>query len=360
MNKYALSLLLLPIILSVATASFARTFKQALPGYTFSFPRDHASHGDYKTEWWYYTGHLQSKSGKKYGYELTFFRQGMEEGQQKPRNAYLAHFAISDQNTNQFHVFERLSRSGLPTGEARSDLFYVANQGWSAESLGDQFLLRAESEGYAIHLLLSPAKPPVVHGKNGVSQKASGKGCASHYYSMTRLKTKGTLFIDSQAEPVEGISWMDHEFGSNQLTDEQVGWDWFSIQLDDNSEIMLYIMRRRDGTIDNNSSGTLINSDGSSIHLNYSDFTISSKSTWISPHSQGKYPMGWQVKIPKCKIDLSIEPAFKDQELITTRSTDVTYWEGSSQVSGSKNGNPTRGQSYVEMTGYAAAFKKKI
>ncbi len=358
-------LLLCATALILAPAGMARSFKQALPGYVYKFPRDHAAHEDFKTEWWYYTGHLNTESGKKFGYELTFFRHGLEHesnaDKKLPRNVYLAHFALTDETNGRFRYFEKMSRSGLPVASASSNVFSVRNQGWSAEQLGDNYVLKAESEGIAISLLLKSMKPPVVHGKDGVSQKASCKGCASHYYSMTRLDTRGLITIDGTSERVtSGLSWMDHEFGSNQLTEEQVGWDWYSIQLDNNTELMLYVMRRRDGSLDKNSSGTVISTDGSIKHLALSDFTIKSKSTWKSPNSRGVYPMGWTIEIPSLRTNLRLNPVSLDQELLTKRSTGVTYWEGSANVTGDMAGQAVNGRSYVEMTGYAEAFKKDI
>lgn len=347
------------------THAETKGYRQALPGYKYQFPRDHGSHEDFKTEWWYYTGHMQTDSNKKYGYELTFFRHGIEHDSslknKQARNVYLAHFALTDESAGKFQYFEKMSRSGLPVAGAETDVLAVHNQGWTVEQFGDKFVLRADGDGSGIRLMLSAAKPPVVHGKDGVSQKASCKGCASHYYSMTRLKTEGTVIVGGKREKIKsGWSWMDHEFGSNQLTEEQIGWDWYSIQLDNNTELMLYVMRRRDGSIDKNSSGTIVGADGSSIHLTRDQFRIQSASKWASPRSKGVYPMDWSVDIPTQNIKLTIKATSQDQELMTKRSTGVTYWEGSANVSGAVAGKPVKGQGYVEMTGYSEIFKKKI
>ena len=343
----------------------AKGYRQALPGYKYQFPRDHGSHEDFKTEWWYYTGHMLTENNKKYGYELTFFRHGIEHDSSvksnKNRNVYLAHFALTDESAGKFQYFEKMSRSGLPVAGAETDVLAVNNQGWTVEQIGDRFILHADGDNCGIRLMLSAAKPPVIHGKDGVSQKASCKGCASHYYSMTRLKTEGSVLNGGKREQIKsGWSWMDHEFGSNQLTDEQIGWDWYSIQLDNNSELMLYVMRRRDGSIDKNSSGTIIGANGSATHLTRDQFQIKSSSKWTSPRSKGVYPMNWSVDIPSQKIKLSLQPTSMDQELMTKRSTGVTYWEGSANVSGDFAGKPVKGQGYVEMTGYAEIFKKAI
>ncbi len=174
------------------------------------------------------------------------------------------------------------------------------------------------------------------------------------------MDTKGLLFIDGKEKRVSGTSWMDHEFGSNQLTDEQIGWDWYSLQLSDNTELMLYMMRKRDGTIDKNSSGTIIDADGKTEHLSLSQFKIRSKSKWLSPLSKGNYPMNWEIEIPEKQIKLQVNADFDSQELVTKRSTDVTYWEGASSITGTKMGKPITGEGYVEMTGYSESFKKKI
>ncbi|MDZ4834306.1 MAG: lipocalin-like domain-containing protein [Candidatus Melainabacteria bacterium] len=367
-NQALLLLLLVVAFINLwiaPTLAETKGYRQALPGYKYQFPRDHGSHEDFKTEWWYYTGHMQTESNKKYGYELTFFRHGIEHDSslknKQARNVYLAHFALTDESAGKFQYFEKMSRSGLPVAGAESDVLAVHNQGWTVEQFGDKFVLRADGDGSGIRLMLSAAKPPVIHGKDGVSQKASCKGCASHYYSMTRLKTEGTVIIAGKREKIKsGWSWMDHEFGSNQLTEEQIGWDWYSIQLDNNTELMLYVMRRRDGSIDKNSSGTIIGADGSSTHLTRDQFQIKSASKWASPRSKGVYPMDWSVDIPTQNIKLTIKATSQDQELMTKRSTGVTYWEGSAKVSGAVAGKPVKGQGYVEMTGYSEIFKKKI
>jgi predicted secreted hydrolase len=353
----------LGLLLLLVPFALGFQYKPALSGYSYQFPQDHASHDNYKTEWWYYTGHLQTKAGKRYGYELTFFRIGNDPSIRtdntsawNTNNLYATHFALSDENQKSFFYSEKLNRAGLNLAGARSDVYYVWNELWLAELLGNQMVLRANSPDgkQELHLLLSSEKPPVIHGKGGISQKASCVGCASHYYSLTRLKTDGILLIDGKAEPVTGLSWMDHEFGSNQLSREQTGWDWFSVQLNDNTELMLYLLRHEDGTIDPNSSGTWINAQGQSRHLNLSDFKVTeSGKKWTSPTSKGTYPMGWKIEVPSEKLDLTVTPSFENQELYTSGSTKVAYWEGSSYVSGNRAGKTLQGNAYVEMTGYA-------
>lgn len=358
------SFLLILYIYSIQSAC-AREFKQALPGYLFSFPRDHAAHEDFKTEWWYFTGHLTSQSNERFGYELTFFRTATENQQyipQSPRNIYLAHFAVTDCSKNKFFSAEKMSRKGISIADARSDICFVYEQLWSLEQLGDRFVIRADMPEYGIHLQMRSQKVPTIHGVDGVSQKASCKGCASHYYSMTRLETNGIVLKDGHAVPVRGTSWMDHEFGSNQLTKEQVGWDWFSVQLENDYELMLYLMRRSDGTLDANSSGTLVSPNGTVQHLKFGEFSVKSTDSWRSSRTGAKYPMGWKIALafPSHNIALTIAPVMREQELFNNQSTGIAYWEGACDVSGNFNRKPVSGRAYVELTGYAQPIQNSL
>ncbi len=225
--------------------------------------------------------------------------------------------------------------------------------------MSDHFL-KAGDKDFGIELMLKQEKNPVIHGQNGISQKAEGEGYASHYYSISRLKTEGRLFSKGKEIPVHGISWMDHEFGSNQLREFQVGWDWFSIQLDNRMDLMFYQIRHRDGKMDPCSSGTVIYPDGSQQQLSLKEFQIEALEKWKSQKSGGTYPAKWSVKVPNHRIELILAPTVRDQELITKESTRVTYWEGSVKVEGRYQGNPIKGMGYVELTGYARSFSKGI
>lgn len=348
-----------------ATAADTKGWRLALPGYKFQFPADHAGHKAFKTEWWYYTGHLTAKDGRKFGYELTFFRFGVDL-KEVPKSAWAltevhsAHFAVTDEKNNRFWFDERMNRPALNVASVDEKRLHVVNGDWSAKMEGTTQHLQAAGPEYSIDLKLSSAKPPVVHGTNGVSQKADCKGCASHYYSMTRMDTTGTITVGDQRIPVTGLTWMDHEFGSNQLTAEQIGWDWYSVQLDNNTELMFYVMRRKGGGFDKNSSGTIVYPDGSTKHLALADYRITALGKWQSPNSQATYPIGWKVDVPSIDCSITIEPVMPQQELVTSRSTEVTYWEGSCRVKGTQKGKPVKGDAYVEMTGYAGDFTKRI
>src|SRR5512136_1929537 len=281
-------------------ACSAAAYRQALPGYAFSFPRDHYAHGDFRTEWWYYTGHLRAKSGPEYGYQVTFFRSGLAEARNSPsrwaaKNLYLAHFAISDIPRKDFRYFQRINRAGLGQAGASETEFRVWVGDWEVGGDGTRQRLRAKDGEFAVDLNLSSQKPPVIHGANGVSRKGEGRGHASHYYSLTRVKTDGTLVVRGKTLEVTGLSWMDHEFGSTDLNPDQVGWDWFSLQFEDRTELMLYIIRNADGRPDPYSAGTWVEGDGRVVRLKQPDFMIDVLDRWVSPRTKGTYPMKWRL-----------------------------------------------------------------
>jgi len=350
------------IVTSLLTVFFAAsgfTYQLALPGRKLSFPADHYSHPDFKTEWWYYTGHLETDRGKRVGYQVTFFRFGVRDRQQDLKAAplftdlYMAHFALSDVVGKKFLFRERINRGISDKAGAATNRYLVWNEDWKVEGDVSQHAIQVKERGTELRLGLKSLKAPVLHGQNGLSQKGEGEGRASYYYSLTRMQTEGELTINGKKEKVHGLSWMDHEFGSNQLTEAQIGWDWFSIQLDNQTELMLYLMRRKDGSIDPYSSGTLVDAKGKAIHLALKDYHVEVLDRWKSPKSGANYPMKWKVLVPAEGIELEITPAFPEQELITNRSTRVTYWEGAVQIRGKARGQFVNGNGYVEMTGYA-------
>lgn len=370
--------------------------KRALPGYVWSFPRDHGAHNDYATEWWYYTGHLDAQDGRTFGFELTFFRTRVareeEDAADESNDAasdastndasnatsaraadsafaveqmHWAHFAISDLGAKKFHFDERLNRGGVGVAGAREDMLNAWNGKWSVEALGDIHHLRAELRGddgveRAIRLALVPRKPLALHGDNGYSQKAGEVGNASMYYSFTNLDVQGTLYLDDQPLAVTGDAWMDHEFGTSQLADDQVGWDWFALNLDDGSELMLYGLRHADGAFGAWSGGTFVAKDGATTRLKRDDFAIAGDGTWTSPHTKGIYPQGWTLTVKPLALKLDVAANLADQELRTKLAGEVDYWEGSVAVSGTRDGAPVKGRGYVELVGYSRPFDGEI
>jgi predicted secreted hydrolase len=355
-----------------ATSPPAETngFRVAKPGYGYEFPRDHGSHDQFRTEWWYYTGHVASKNGRRFGFQLTFFRRAvaLDQMQTLPSRwtigqLYLAHFAVSDLEGKQFRYAEKISREGLGKAGADADRLHVWTDRWLAEAVKEEpsaHHLAAEQNGVAIDFTLRQLKPPVIHGQAGISRKGEQIGQASHYYSLTRLGTEGRLTIDGESFHVTGTSWMDHEFGSADLGEDLVGWDWFSLQLQDGNDIMIYQLRRADGSLDPASSGTLVYPDGGAESLSRDDITVTVVSHWTSPASSARYPAKWNVAVPRLQLDVQVIPLMASQELATRRSTQVTYWEGAVQISGTTRGRAVTGQGYVELTGYAERFSERL
>ena len=349
----------------IASPAEAGEFRKALPGYTFVFPRDHYSHDEFRTEWWYYTGHLQAENGEEYGYQLTFFRSGLAEAQTNPsrwavRNLYLAHFAVSDISRKSFRYFERVGRGAVGQAGASEKEFRVWIGNWGVTGDGMRQRLTAKEGDFTLNLVLASQKPPVIHGKNGISRKGEGRGHASHYYSLTRVRAEGTLNVRGKELKVTGLTWMDHEFGSTQLSPTQVGWDWFGLQFDDGTELMLCVIRRADGSTDPYSAATWVDADGKSVGLARKDFNVRALARWQSPRTKGSYPSRWRVHVPPLDLEATITPAFPDQELDTAQSTQVIYWEGAVSAEGKRRGRQATASGYAEMTGYAGPFKKKL
>ncbi|HEU4685754.1 MAG TPA: lipocalin-like domain-containing protein [Nitrospira sp.] len=354
---------------SASGSNKADEFLIAREGYRYDFPRDHGAHEGFRTEWWYYTGHLSTKDGRRLGYQLTFFRRGFAPAdvQTLPSRwsvtqLYLAHFAVSDLSKGQFHYAEKVSRAGLGKAGADAARLDVWIDDWSARAPADsaRHSLRANDGTIAIALDLRPEKPPVAHGLRGVSLKGTAPGQASHYYSLTRLTTSGSVSIGAESLEVAGTSWMDHEFGSADLGEDLLGWDWFSVQLEDKTELMLYRLRRRDGTTSPVSSGTFVDRDGRAHHLSLDTFTLDPVTYWTSPTSHARYPQRWRLTVPSRELSLEIAPLLAEQELSTGRSTQVTYWEGAIAVSGTEKGRSIKGEGYMELTGYAEPFKERL
>jgi predicted secreted hydrolase len=327
-------------------------FERATEPRPFEFPRDHGPHQDFQTEWWYYTGNLESSDGRRWGYQLTFFRRGLARNPPErvsrwaTNDVYMAHFALTDVAGRRFYANDHFARGGeMNLAGATAEPFRVFIQNWEARGTGEAPTLRAAADGVAIDLNLRSLKLPALQGESGLSPKSHEVGNASYYYSLTRMVTDGTLTVDGEAIPVKGLSWMDHEWSTSALGGEQVGWDWFALQLEDGRDIMWAQLRREDGSIDM-SFGSIIAQDGTLTPLDRSDGELVSLDTWTSPHTGVRYPSRWQLSIPAAKLELIVTPRLADQEL---RLGVLAYWEGAVSVEGS-----VAGQGYMELTGYGA------
>jgi predicted secreted hydrolase len=329
------------------------------------FPRDHGPHPGFRTEWWYWTGNLKSETGRRFGFQLTFFRHqltpfgGTSAWPDPPsawrsRQIYLGHAALSDMAGKRHFQTERAVRQALGLGGwvrwGPDITLFLRN--WYAVILPDAHRLHAEGDAFDFTLEMKPVKGPVRHGIDGYSRKGATPERASCYYSFSRLETTGTVTVGGKSFEVEGESWMDHEFSTAPLEPGTLGWDWFSIQLADKTEIMIYLLRQKDGELSPASSGTYIDASGALRHLERGYFQVVAKESWKSPRSGAVYPQRWSISIPLLGIDLELSANLADQEMRTAGTTGVTYWEGSVAVKGTKGSTPVEGHGYVEMTGY--------
>jgi len=321
-------------VLAVLVAAFV-----AVTPWEFEFPRDHGTHEDFATEWWYTTGHLRTDDGKRFGFEVTFFRVAISNAPKETnwdlRHLALAHFAITDIDGKQFRYYEKLNRATKFTANAAAGYLDVFNEGWRMTTTRDGSWRLAAAVGKdAIDLTLITRKPPAIHTEH----------TTSNYYSLSRLEASGTI----NGHRANGEAWFDHEFGSRAMRETNRGWDWYSVQLDNESELMLYVLHGVE------TAGSLITSDGHVIPIRADQIQVRHARTWHSKKSEANYPMQWSIAIPTLRIALTLDPVLDDQELVTGGGpTHVTYWEGAVNVQGSYDGVVVRGEGYVEMTGYA-------
>jgi predicted secreted hydrolase len=352
--------------LALGLASLAGGWQPAMPGWGYDFPRDHHSHEMFRTEWWYFTGNLTGSGGRRFGYELTFFRQGIRPPNERTGTTSrfivddlkFAHFTVTDETGKNFLFFDKASRGSF--GDAGFDegkkLAWI--DGWTLGMNADgSFDLSAKAPEAQIQLHLAPQKPPVIHGTDGISRKAKGEGHASHYYSITRLATTGSVQAGRQTYGVTGESWFDHEWATNQLAPGQAGWNWISAQFDDQTELMLYEMRLTNGGIDPVSSGTFVRPDGSSIPLTSADFKMTPTAFWRSAATKANYPIAWRIEVPKVQLDFVIRPILSNQELVFTP---LIYWEGAFEIVDTRSRQSSHGHGYLELTGYVGQLGEML
>jgi predicted secreted hydrolase len=362
----ALAFALAALALALTSGTSAQpAWRDATAGYRFEFPRDHASHPDHQLEWWYYTGNVATASGRRLGFQVTFFRIGVDPVPANPsrwavRDLHMAHLAVSDPDGRRYRFDERLNRGGPGLSGAATDRYRVWNDDWSAGlDAAGRHVLSARTREVGLDLVLEAGKPPAINGVNGISQKGARPGNASHYYSLTRMPTRGTLTIAGERFDVTGESWMDHEFGTSFLEPEQQGWDWLSLQLDDGRELMLYQLRRGDGSRDPRSSGTVVDRDGSTTHLAAGDFALAPTGQTFRAPSGATYPVRWTVRVPGQDLVLDVTTPLDNQEL-STAGAGISYWEGAIDITGTGRGQAIRGRGYLEMTGYKGSLGRVL
>lgn len=348
--------------ITLAPTTNQLTWERAVESQEFTFPADHGPHPGYQTEWWYYTGNLEAASGRRFAYQLTFFRRGLApresglDSQLAMQSLYFAHFAITDVEAGDHEEWERFARGAGGLAGGQSEPFRVWLEDWSAEALdqrGEIVHLKAHTEDVAIDLELRAGKPVVLHGEAGLSPKSEERGNASYYLSFTRMQTSGALDIGGQEYQVDGLSWFDHEWSTSALGEGAEGWDWFSLQMDDDSELMLFQIRNQDGTLEPVSSGTFVRSDGSWETLTLEHFEIESLGRWTSDESGIEYPSGWRIVAPDLGFDLIVEPLLLDQEV----NLSFVYWEGAVEIAGQVEGRAVEGYGFVELTGYGESMQ---
>lgn len=334
------------LLISLHAQTTTDGFALPQPNRVFTFPRDHGCHPEFRTEWWYITGHLDGKDGHRFGFQVTFFRQSSASKGQ----LYLAHCALLDAKTGKFLHEERLNREGWDAA-ASTETLNVRNGNWSLimganEEMALAATVRAD---IALRLTLQPSKPLVFFGKDGVSRKGTSAQAASHYLTFPLIECRGDVAIGDGKHEVTGQAWMDHEISSSQLDEGQVGWDWASLQLHDGREIMVYRMRRTDGSSD--PAGTTlawIDKGGTVTHLSASQFTWTATRTWTSPKTKAVYPVGARIAAQEQTFEL--RPLHEAQEL-GGEISGLPYWEGACDVLDAQG--KVIGRAFLELAGYA-------
>ena len=344
--------------LTNALGGNAEGYARATEQREFRFPADHGPHPDFRTEWWYFTGNVEDRSGRHYGFQLTLFRNALSpqpvkgRSRWRTRQVYMAHFAITDVAGERFSARERFARASLGLAGARATPFRVWIEDWEIAGSADNdpfpMTLHAGDENNRIEIVLTAKKPLVLQGDAGLSRKSEASGNASYYYSYSRLSATGHITVDGDIRRIEGNAWMDREWSTSALAPDQSGWDWFALQLDNRYDLMLYRLRRKDGSTDPASAGSLVRPQGGKVALQEEDFEITVTRYWESPEG-GRYPAGWRLRLPRQGLQLRVEPYLADQEL----DLSVRYWEGAVRVTGEHQGQPVAGHGYVELTGYA-------
>jgi predicted secreted hydrolase len=346
-------------------------YELALLPDNIEFPRDLGEHPGYQTEWWYYTGIVATENGRQFGYQFTIFRRALtplsefeetldnlaESSEWRTNQLYLAHFTISDIANSDFYKAERFSRGSLGLAGAQSIPYRVWLEDWQVYETGPESVrITAQTDEMALDVTLRQTIPPVLHGDGGLSQKGPERGNASYYYSIVQQATEGTVTVQGEQFAVTGLSWKDHEYSTSVLSPGAIGWDWFSLQFDNGTALMLFQIRNEDGSVEPFSSGSFIDADGSVTPLSHEQWQLTVLDTWTSPQSGATYPAGWRLTIPELGLDLTGQPLMANQELTVS----TVYWEGAVAFEGMVGESAVRAQGYVEMTGYAGSMEGRL
>jgi predicted secreted hydrolase len=352
--------LFLVLVAALTTAVFIfrqptpSQFRRATPDRPVSLPGDQAAHFDVQSEWWYYTGFLTGEDQQQYGFELVFFKVYVPpevrianvlplEWVSNP--LYFAHFAISDEAGQKHVFFERADFPKFWDAGASAAQYQVHNGDWRAWGDLSEHHLRAAGGPYRLSLDLASTKPPALHGAGGSGVIDMGQAGTSYYYSEPDLSGAGLLYVNGVRQIVLATAWMDHQWGSWGIHSGYQGWDWFSLRLDDNNQVMLFDFRNEDGSIQPESRGTWIDAAGTTRHLALADYAVEVLEHWTSPDTGASYPVQWHVTVPGQELDVTVAATFPQQEMPIELGP--IYWEGTVTVTGTVNG-----VGFVEMTGY--------
>jgi predicted secreted hydrolase len=332
-------------------------FARATTPREFRFPRDHGAHEEFATEWWYFTGNVYSPSNRHFGFELTFFRYALSaepverESAWASNQVWLAHFAITDTARRNFYADERLGRGVARIAGSRKDRLDVHVRDWWARQADDSATITLDAGTDTLHLRLdlTEAAPITANGAGGLDPKGSAPGNASYYYSIPRLDAVGTIRLPDET-PIEvtGTAWLDREWATSSLDPGVEGWDWFGLQLDDGTNLMLYRLRDSSGAMTPFSTGTIVRADGETETIEPESIEYRVTRRWRSSATGVTYPVAWDISIPRYELDLSVETRLDDQEI----RLGLRYWEGAVKVRGDSAGRSVEGVGYLELAGY--------
>lgn len=354
--RAALMGLMLGCIDASGSAHAAATYAVVTPDRAVELPRDYGAHPDFRTEWWYVTGWLQTNAGETLGFQVTFFRTKPDftEGnpsQFTPRQLIIGHAAISDPKHGKLWKDQRIARAALGLAGAPTGKTHVWLDRWSLQRVGDRYVTAIETDEFSLDLTLDVTQPPMLNGRGGYSQKGPASASASYYYSLPHLEVGGRIKRQGVSSTVRGSAWLDHEWSSAYLDDDAIGWDWLGINLDDGGALMLFRIRDGNGA-QRWGGGTWRRPDGTQRVFGPDEVEFTPLAQWTSPRTAIRYPLRWRVRAADLVIE--IDPLMNDQESDSRLSTGAIYWEGA--VIAKRDGGRL-GRGYLELTGYGERLR---
>jgi len=356
-RRSAHALLALVLVVSAALSAAAAEFPAVAPGYSIELPRDEGSHPQFRTEWWYLTGWLETASGESLGFQITFFRNRPGVDEDNPsrfvaRQVLFAHAAVSDPQRGSLLRGEKSARAGFGLAEAAEGSLAVKIDDWSLRKESERYLAVAATSEFALELECIGTQPPLLNGKHGFSQKSPQPQFASYYYSLPQLRTSGRIAIGGREHRVRGVAWFDHEWSSGMFDQTARGWDWIGLNLDDGGALM--VQRIRNDAGQQHWGGATLRAPGRA-DVSYAPDAIawSPLRRWRSPRTGVAYPVEWKIIVGERTITL--RPLLDDQENDARASTGTLYWEGAVRAFDERGRAVGRG--YLELTGYGERLK---